>query len=474
MKQEQELHVRPCPKGLFDQEEDEEEQEQQEQEQEQHLKQAGSIARATSVSLVTPTTTASTRVNDSLDAVKASRAIRDPDLLASEKGSCDPLDDENNFYAEFTAAAGAFETDQESEEIARQLHKPDEGLVFQQQAYKSPQWQFGHKAGSSRTRGPCKSLGQSAPSARSALSVKYSKYVIFEVCPEVGLVKQAFKCADCGCPIRHSTSRLDDYDGHYYCHKCHWNDTESIPARIMHNWDSSPRPVSRRSLQLICFIRRKPVLFDILSLNSMLYGLIEDLSLIKRLRIELSYMATYLRLCHQPNKPKLTIPFYLVECESKCNLFALNDLIHLDQLKKALIELHTCLFNHITIECQGCRGKGFYCDLCKDKSDLLFPFSANVSTCLECGFVYHRSCFHRKHKHCYKCHRRRERQLTSPPVKNTEGSQEGGEEEEEQDYQPHPLASQLKQGLPDNSDVQHREHEQDKGKDEDKEQTPCT
>lgn len=285
----------------------------------------------------------------------------------------------------------------------------------------SSQWQLTNKIDNENTPPSLSSTtGLLLGKSNVYSTIKYSKYVIFDVCPEIGLVKQSFKCADCSCPIQNKTSRLDDYDGKYYCFRCHWNDRECIPARIIRNWDFSPRPVSRKSLQMIYFIKKKPVLFDVLSLNSMLYGLIEDLSFIKRLRIELSSMVTYLRLCHQPNKPKITIPYYLLQSETKCNLFALDDLINLEQLKKSLIDLHTCLSSHITIECEGCRGKGFYCDLCKDKSDLLFPFSANVSTCGNCGFVYHKSCFHRKHQTCYKCQRKRERALSSPTVEQSE------------------------------------------------------
>lgn len=31
--------------------------------------------------------------------------------------------------------------------------------------------------------------------------------------------------------------RLCDYNGHYYCPRCHWNDEWIIPARVIHNWD---------------------------------------------------------------------------------------------------------------------------------------------------------------------------------------------------------------------------------------------
>lgn len=58
-------------------------------------------------------------------------------------------------------------------------------------------------------------------------------------------------------------------------------DMSVTPARIIHNWDFTLKPVSRKSYRIITFMKQKPILFDILQLNSMLYGLVDELSLIK-------------------------------------------------------------------------------------------------------------------------------------------------------------------------------------------------
>jgi len=107
------------------------------------------------------------------------------------------------------------------------------------------------------------------------------EFVVLRICPEIGLSKQQFKCNDCKNQINLSNSNLCDYDGKYYCIKCHNGALTVIPARIIHNWDFEPRPVSKRSLLIVNFIKNKPILFDILQLNSMLYGLVEELSVIK-------------------------------------------------------------------------------------------------------------------------------------------------------------------------------------------------
>ena len=110
-----------------------------------------------------------------------------------------------------------------------------------------------------------------------------SRNVIMKICPEVGLSGQEFRCGECKGLISPLNSRLCDYSGLYYCQNCHFgpSDVTIIPARIIHNWDFTPRSVSRRSLQIINFLKYKPILFNITELNSMLYGLVEELPQIK-------------------------------------------------------------------------------------------------------------------------------------------------------------------------------------------------
>ena len=69
---------------------------------------------------------------------------------------------------------------------------------------------------------------------------------ILEVCPEKGLTDQLFRCASCNIAFNSTTviARQCDYSGQYYCPACHHNDLAVIPARVVHNWDFSPRKVS--------------------------------------------------------------------------------------------------------------------------------------------------------------------------------------------------------------------------------------
>lgn len=148
-----------------------------------------------------------------------------------------------------------------------------------------------------------------------------------------------------------ATSRICDYDGLYYCERCHWGDLEQIPARVLHNWDFDLRPVSRRSLQIISYIKRKPVLFNILEFNTMLYGLVDELNLIKRLRIELSQMVKYVKICRQNSKLKINLTSYLFD-EMQCDSYAFRELTSTEDLRNQLTDLHGQLNLHITKECE--------------------------------------------------------------------------------------------------------------------------
>uniref|UniRef100_A0A3B5LW22 Differentially expressed in FDCP 8 homolog n=1 Tax=Xiphophorus couchianus TaxID=32473 RepID=A0A3B5LW22_9TELE len=88
------------------------------------------------------------------------------------------------------------------------------------------------------------------PCVRSKVSHQ-SEYEL-SICPEIGLDRQDYRCAECRTPISlrgvPSEARQCDYTGQYYCSTCHWNDTAIIPARVIHNWEFEPRKVSSAEL----------------------------------------------------------------------------------------------------------------------------------------------------------------------------------------------------------------------------------
>lgn len=230
--------------------------------------------------------------------------------------------------------------------------------------------------------------------------------LIMKICPEIGLHGQDFCCADCDREIDLGNSRLCHYDGRYYCYNCHsGSDVVPIPARVLRSWDFTPKPVSKLSLQKICFIRTKPVLFNLFQINSMLYGFIDRLIEIKQIREQIQSMLKYLRVCGQPSKPHLgTIPKHFLD-GNLLNYFTFNDLLDINYVFDILNDLQLLLEQHIVRRCESCRGKGYYCELCKDPHDVLYPFSKNGASCSKCQTVYHKNCFHRKKKNCPRCQR---------------------------------------------------------------------
>uniref|UniRef100_A0A8C7RWE2 Differentially expressed in FDCP 8 homolog n=1 Tax=Oncorhynchus mykiss TaxID=8022 RepID=A0A8C7RWE2_ONCMY len=77
------------------------------------------------------------------------------------------------------------------------------------------------------------------------------------ICPEIGLDRQDYRCAECRMPVSlrgvPSEARQCDYTGQYYCSTCHWNDTAVIPARVIHNWEFEPRKVPKRDANSTLF-----------------------------------------------------------------------------------------------------------------------------------------------------------------------------------------------------------------------------
>lgn len=248
-------------------------------------------------------------------------------------------------------------------------------------------------------------ISDKTPSSRESHMYK-EEILIMQICPEIGLHAQAFACVDCDKEIDLSSARLCHYDGRYYCHQCHTgSDLMPIPSRVLRNWDFTPKPVSKSSAQKICFLRTKPVLFNLFQFNSMLYGFIERLVEIKQIRERIRSMLKYLEVCGQPNKPYLIpVPKHFLNGEL-LNFFTLNDLYDINYVHDFLERLQSTMETHITRDCESCRGKGFYCELCKDLQDILYPFSRNGIACSKCHTVYHKNCFQRKKKNCPKCAR---------------------------------------------------------------------
>ncbi|XP_005999256.1 differentially expressed in FDCP 8 homolog isoform X3 [Latimeria chalumnae] len=220
---------------------------------------------------------------------------------------------------------------------------------------------------------------------KSCVKSKVSHQSEYElnICPESGLDSQDYRCAECrtlislrGVP---SEARQCDYTGQYYCPNCHWNDTDVIPARAIHNWDFEPRKVCRSSMRYLALMMSRPVL-KLRDLNPLLFNYVEELMEIR-----------------------LQDRQHFVEND---DMYSLQDLLDLSsgKLSCSLTEIHTTFAKHIKLDCEKCQAKGFMCELCKE-GDILFPFDSHSSVCSDCSAVFHRDCYYDNSTACPRCMR---------------------------------------------------------------------
>ncbi|XP_058608364.1 differentially expressed in FDCP 8 homolog isoform X2 [Onychostoma macrolepis] len=146
------------------------------------------------------------------------------------------------------------------------------------------------------------------PCVRSKVSHQ-SEYEL-SICPEVGLDKQDYRCAECRTPISlrgvPNEARQCDYTGQYYCSSCHWNDTAIIPSRVIHNWEFEPRKVCRTSMRYLALMMSRPVL-KLKEINPLLFNFVEELVEIRKLRQDILLMKPYFITCKEAMEARLLL-----------------------------------------------------------------------------------------------------------------------------------------------------------------------
>ncbi|CAI5446147.1 unnamed protein product [Caenorhabditis angaria] len=235
------------------------------------------------------------------------------------------------------------------------------------------------------------------------------------ICEERSLAEQGYQCAECSASIcfdgpAEQEARLCDYSGELFCPNCHWNDLWSIPARIVHNLDSTPRPVCRAIKQLLSIVDNRP-LIDINESSLSLIKFHKELRRVTEIRRNFLLMKCYFVSCRTAKK--LRILQYLkdhshfVDSASTYSLRELRELLD-GTILQELEDIHTVFRKHIEEECETCKGNGFFCELCNDDR-ILFAFTENSRNCQKCLAVYHRKCFEKRSLQCPRCDRRRKR-----------------------------------------------------------------
>ncbi|KAM8806706.1 pleckstrin homology domain-containing family M member 3 [Eudromia elegans] len=212
---------------------------------------------------------------------------------------------------------------------------------------------------------------------------------------ERGLTVQSFKCAGCqrSIGLSHGKAKVCGYSGWYYCSTCHVDDTFLIPARLVHNWDTSKHKVSKQAKEFLEYVYEEP-LIDIQQENPMLYQHAEPLATVVRLRQQLKSLRAYLFSCRaavaEDLRRRIFPREYLLQ---QIHLYSLADLQQVIEGKLApfLGKVIKFASSHV-YSCSLCSQKGFICEICNN-GEILYPFEdISTSRCESCGAVFHAEC----------------------------------------------------------------------------------
>ncbi|XP_063928476.1 uncharacterized protein LOC135141361 isoform X2 [Zophobas morio] len=234
---------------------------------------------------------------------------------------------------------------------------------------------------------------------------------IGKICRERGLDTQNYECAGCKHPLAVTTKpRACAFTGEYFCDSCMSEEEIPIPARIIHNWDFKPYPVSQKAFNYINEVKDHPTI-DFKVLNPYVYGVVEEMAQLQILRNQLNFLRAYLYTCREPIIEQLQKQMWPREyMYEHVHQYSISDLAEVSSgaLAQHLQSVVTFGKDHV-VGCWLCSQKGFVCEVC-NKPKALFPFDVeNIYRCDDCNAVYHKGCLNSS-KPCPKCKRRKERE----------------------------------------------------------------
>jgi len=253
-----------------------------------------------------------------------------------------------------------------------------------------------------------------------------------QVTQEVGMDMQGWQCAECSKSIGaiFGPGRVCNYTRKYYCEECH-TDTQTavIPARLMYNWDGAQYKVAKSSMVFLQAVATKPII-DIRSFSPNLPKFAPCIDTSYRLRKQLTYLSAYLTACSRAGQEGVKVALaeavwpreYLY---SETDMYSLRDMEQLytgELITTLALAVNLCM-KHVS-SCLVCSGRGFICELCRDRRPV-YPFNLDTtSQCKECLTVFHSNCAAGLST-CPKCERLEVRNLNWH-VTNSKLSREAG------------------------------------------------
>jgi hypothetical protein len=165
-------------------------------------------------------------------------------------------------------------------------------------------------------------------------------------------------------------------------------------------------PVCRRAKSILQSNFYQPI-FDIQNDNENLYAEVPILSEIKSLRVQFQHFYAYLSTCPRIESEKFFKDFYARDyLYQSIHSYSLNDLLSLKKILHILNTVSIKAKQHI-YQCKICREKGFICEICKKRTDILYPFDDQkiIGQCDRCSNIYHRRCWDKIDHDCPKCYR---------------------------------------------------------------------
>uniref|UniRef100_A0A914X450 Rubicon Homology domain-containing protein n=1 Tax=Plectus sambesii TaxID=2011161 RepID=A0A914X450_9BILA len=231
--------------------------------------------------------------------------------------------------------------------------------------------------------------------------------LLTRIAPEEGLDLQNYQCPSCRRSIGliYGPWKTCSFDGKYYCPDCQRKDEMIVPARMIHSWDLSLKPVSRPSKSFVDHVADRP-LIRLDQVNPTLYEAIPEMATVHMLREKLSLVAMYLLTCKESVADDLRRRVWPKEyLYNDIHLFSVNDLINASTgvLEKHLLSVIAYAMKHVE-QCRLCVQKGFICEICTHKQ-IIYPFQVETTfRCTKCFSVYHQGCI--KNRPCPKCLRK--------------------------------------------------------------------